>query len=546
VTPADLIVKGAALFDPGTGHRTHGSLAARGGRIAAVGPDDAVMKLQGPDTEVLEAEGATLLPGFCDAHCHLFMGGRLFGGCCLAGLEGLKAYQQRIGDYAKEHPDEKVITGFGWTHPAFGSKGPLREDLDRVVPNRPAMLLSIDYHSCWLNSAALKAAGIGPDSPDPPFGTIERDSDGRPTGCIRELPVIRQAASSLPQPTADDWERALRRYMGMAAEHGITAAFDAGILDSDQVVGLKAARRLDSSGELTVRISASWLFLPSRSPHRQLSEMEACLEDMRPMNAVSLKTAKFFMDGAIEGHTGYLNDPYLDRSGFRGKPVWDAHDLGEALATVDSAGFQAHIHTIGDGAVRAALDGMEAAGARKRLRHVLAHLELAERSDLQRMSRMGVVASIQPAWFYRDEDYFKETVPLLGRDRADSRYLLGDMVRDGVHIAFGSDWPWGTMTSSMDPMQAVATAVRRVDPGRRDGKPYLPDQRVSLAKALELHTLGGAWQNRMERSSGRLQEGCRADLALMDRDLFETPEEELAESGVRATIFAGRVVHGDG
>lgn len=543
MTAAELIVSDASLFDPGTGSRRNGSLAASGGRIVALGTDDEVKQLRGPDTVVLDAGGATLLPGFCDAHCHLFMGGRLFGGCCLAGLDGLKAYLKHIGQYAADHPDEKVVTGFGWTHPPFGPQGPRREDLDRAVPNRPAMLLSIDYHSCWLNSAALKAAGIGPDSADPSFGTIERDSDGRPTGCIRELPAIRQAASSLPQPTGDDWQQALRRYMGMAAKHGITSAFDAGILDSDQVVGLKAAGCLDAREELTVRIYGSWLFLPSRPAHQQLSEMKACMEDMRPGRTVSLRTAKFFMDGAIEGHTGYLVDPYLDRKGFTGSPVWKADELREALAAVDSAGLQAHIHSIGDGAVKASLDGMEAAGTSKDLRHVLAHLELADRSDIQRMSRMGVVASIQPAWFYRDQDYYEETVPLLGRDRADSRYLLGDMVHDGVHVAFGSDWPWGTMNSSMDPMQAVATAVRRVDPGGSGGKPYLPEQRVSLARALSLHTLGGAWQNRMERSAGRLEKGCKADLALMDRDLFEVPPEELAESRVRATIFEGSVVH---
>jgi predicted amidohydrolase YtcJ len=255
--------------------------------------------------------------------------------------------------------------------------------------------------------------------------------------------------------------------------------------------------------------------------------------------------AKIFMDGAIEGHTGFLLQSYSDRKGFLGKPVWDLELFDKTVTELDKRGIQIHVHTIGDGAVNAALNGFEKSmreNGRRDSRHTQAHIELADEKDIKRFADLRVFASFQPAWFYMDNNYFKETIPLLSGPRSDRRYMLKSFINAGVLVAFGSDWPWGNVSSSMNPFDAIGTAVTRENPNDNMMMVYESAQRVDLTTALKKYTIGGAMQNFNEKITGTLEVGKKADIVVLNTNIFKTKPEELFKIKVQMTIFDGEIV----
>ncbi len=542
---ADIILKNANIFTATDINKEYTALAIKDDSIIHLGNEKDTMSLAHDKTKIYDLEGKTVLPGFCDAHAHGLMGGRLMNHCLLSSGKTLNDYTSIIAEYYKSHPKNSHIMGFGWAHAPFGPDGPDKKVLDKIIPDKPAAFLSIDYHSCWVNSVALKMAGVNSNTSDPNGGHLERyKNSNEPSGCLRESAAINLVLNKLPEPTDEDWKLAVKNYQQKAAENGITGLFDAGVLNHSQIKAFQAVSDLDNAGGVKVRITQSYVLDPKKGPD-QVDEVDEVLRKFGAGKNYQVRVAKTFMDGAIEGHTGFLLQSYSDRKGFLGKPVWDLKLFEKTVTELDKRGIQIHVHTIGDGAVKAALNGFEKAmreNGRRDARHTQAHIELADEKDIKRFADMGIFASFQPAWFYMDNNYFKETIPLLSGPRSDRRYMLNNFINAGAPVAFGSDWPWGNVTSSMNPLDAIGTAVTRENPDDNMMKAYESAQRVDLVTALKKYTIGGAMQNFNEKITGTLEAGKKADIIVLDTNIFKIKPEELFKTKVQMTIFDGEIV----
>ncbi|MEN6561306.1 MAG: amidohydrolase [Acidobacteriota bacterium] len=536
--PADLILTNAAVVAmAGTRPRAE-ALAIAGGRIVFVGDGREALALRGEATRVADLGGRLVLPAFQDSHIHLIMGGIELGLCDLNGLGTKDEVLARVRDYAAARPDAAWITGGGWDLPLFPQANPRKEDLDALVPGRPVILDSADGHSAWVNSRALALAGITGDTPDPAGGRIERDpGTGVPTGTLRES-AADLVEKLVPPLQPGDYIKGLRAGMAMANRFGIASIVEA----SAGPELLDAYAALDRGGELSVRVLAS-LYVDTG---KGVSEVRRLAGLRRSYAGRRLKAtaAKIFADGVMEPHTAALLEPYVDRPGDRGAPLLGPEAFDELARALDLAGFQIHVHAIGDRAVRMSLDAFEAAGRAngfRDMRHHIAHLELLDPADIPRFKRLGAAANFQALWAYPDTYITDLTLPILGPARSRWLYPIGSVARTGAVIVGGSDWS----VSSMNPLLAIQVALTRRGPDAPPGEAWIPEERADLATMLRAYTANGAWLCREEKTRGTLEPGKAADLIVLDRDLFAMPPAEIGRAKVLLTLLEGREVFRD-
>jgi predicted amidohydrolase YtcJ len=538
VERADLILTNAAVTTMAPGRPRAEALAIAAGKIVFVGDDRKALQRRGPSTRVVDLGGRLVLPAFQDSHIHLIAGGVELGLCDLNGLRTREEVLTKVQEYAAAHPDDAWITGGGWDLPLFPQANPRKEDLDAVVPGRPVVLDSADGHSAWVNSRALALAGISRDTPDPAGGRIERDpKSGAPTGTLRES-AADLVQRLVPELSPADHIRGLRAGLALANRFGIASIIEA----SAGPETLDAYAALDKSGELTVRVLAS-LYVDT---DRGIAEIPRLARLRRQYAGSRLKATavKIFADGVMEPHTAALLEPYIDRPGDRGTPLLEPEAFDALARALDLAGFQIHVHAIGDRAVRMALDAFEAAGRAngfRDLRHHVAHLELIDPADIPRFKRLGAAANFQALWAYADTYITDLTLPILGPRRSRWLYPIGSVARTGARIAGGSDWS----VSSMNPLLAIQVALTRRGPDEPPGEAWIPEERVDLATMLRAYTVNGAWLSHEERTRGSLEAGKAADLIVLDRDLFVIPASEIGRAKVLLTLLDGREVFHD-
>lgn len=533
---ADLVLTGADVYTVDAARRWAGAVAVRGDRIVAVGTDDELRDLMGPSTIRLHLPGRMVLPGFQDAHVHAAFGGRNLLSLNLDHLDGRKDYLDAIATHAVAHPELAWITGGGWSNAVFADGGPRREDLDAVVADRPVFLMNTDVHGAWVNTRALEAGGISAASPDPWDGYYVRDVDGSPTGTLYEGTAYSFAADVLPRTDAATWRASLLRAQAELHALGITGWQDAWV-EPDL---LSAYRALDDAGELTVRVVASLWWDRHRGPE-QIDELVA-LRRRGTGGRVDAGTVKIMLDGCPENGTAAVLRPFEGHVGEahgNGISFLDAPALEEAVTRLDAVGFQVHMHALGDRALRMALDAVASAreaNGRRDARHHIAHLQMTDPADLPRLRQLGVIANMQPYWAQLDTAMRELTVPAVGEERASRLYPIGTVARTGAVLAFGSDWP----VSTPDPLLQMEVAVTRVSPTERDGESFQPDERIELPAAIAAFTRGAAYVNR-DDEAGTIAPGMRADLAVLDRNLFEGGP--VGDAQVQVTIANGRVVY---
>jgi len=536
--PADLILTNAAVVTMSASEPRAEALAVAGGKIVFVGDSRKALSRRGGSTRVVDLGGRMVLPAFQDSHIHLVMGGVELLACNLAELATKEAVFARIREYAAAHPDLPWITGGGWALPLFPQANPRKEDLDALVPDRPAVLDSADGHSCWVNSRALALAGVTRDTPDPAGGRIERDPrTGEPTGTLRES-AAGLVESHVPALGPVEYINGLKAGLAMANRFGIASIIEARA-DGDI---LEAYAALDRAGELSVRVLASLQVDTGRgvSEARRLAPLRRRYAGTR----LKATTAKIFADGVIEPHTAALLEPYVDLPGDRGTPLLEPEAFDALARALDQAGFQIHVHAIGDRAVRMSLDAFEAAGRAngfRDMRHHIAHLELIDPADIPRFRRLGAAANFQALWAYPDTYITDLTLPILGPARSRWLYPIGSVAATGAVIAGGSDWS----VSSMNPLEAIQVAVTRRDPAAAPGEAWIPEEKVDLATMLRAYTVNGAWLCHEEKVRGALETGKAADLIVLDRDLFAIPASEIGRARVLLTLLDGREVFRD-
>ncbi|HET6713176.1 MAG TPA: amidohydrolase [Actinomycetota bacterium] len=545
---ADLAFVNGAVYTVDAARSWARAVAVRGGRIVGVGTDDDIRAHVGPATEVVDLSGRMLVPGFQDAHVHPVGGGLDMLQCDLHDLSTEEEYLLAIKTYAEEHPEREWILGGGWSMDVFPGGTPTKELLDALVPNRFVYLPNRDGHSTWVNSSALEQAGITRDTPDPADGRIERTDDGEPSGTLHEG-AAELVGRHAPAPTGEEMAEALLKGQEYLHSLGITAWQDA-IVDDHQNFGSNYRTYVDAAGrgDLTARVvGALWW-----DRHRGAEQIEAFV-DMRERGRIgrfSPTSIKIMQDGVCENFTAAVIDPYLDAhgesTGNRGISFVDPEALKGYVTELDRLGFQVHYHALAERAVREALDAIEAALAANGAsdnRHHLAHIQVVHPDDIPRFRRLHAVANAQPLWAAHESQMDDLTIPFLGEPRWRWQYPFASLVRAGATLAMGSDWS----VSSPDPLEEIHVAVNRRMPPSYPHKVerhdvFIPDERLDLATALAAFTMGSAYVNHLDDTTGSIEVGKFADLTVIDRNPFEHPVEEIADATVEQTFVEGERV----
>jgi predicted amidohydrolase YtcJ len=543
VDSPSLVFRNGHVFD-GHRHRPGHGAAVAGDRLVAVVPEADLDMYVGPHTETVDLAGGLLLPGFQDAHAHPVQAGVERLRCDLTTANTREEYLDLVRGYAQAQPERPWLLGGGWAMPVFGTVGPRAADLDAIVPERPVFLANRDHHGAWVNTAALRLAGIHRNTPDPVDGRIERDASGDPTGTLHEG-AMALVQRHVPPTTDDEQDRALTVAQRYLHTLGVTAWQDAilgaygGNADPASTY-LRAAER----DVLTARVRGA-LWWDRNAGLEQIGDLVE-RRATYTCGRLNAGTVKVMQDGIVENWTAGMSRPYLDGRGGRtvnaGLSFVDPELLRHAVARLDRAGFQVHVHAIGDRAVTETLDAFAAARSANGPslnRHHVAHVQVVAPADRRRFAELDVTANIQALWAVNDEAMTELTLPYLDEELSGWQYPFGSLVRAGARLAAGSDWP----VSTPDPLQAIHVAVNRAEASAGAlVEPLLPDEALSVEQAFAAYTSGSAFVNHLDET-GVLAPGMLADLTVLDRDPFDEDPAAICDGTVRATYVDGRLVH---
>jgi hypothetical protein len=548
--PADLAIVGADVRTIDAHDARASAVAIGGGKVVAVGSYAKVREVCGPSTEVIDARGRTVLPGFQDAHIHAPSAGldRLRIDLLTAG--SLDAYEERVITYAARNPGREWIVGGGWAIEVFPDGWPTAELLDRWVADRPAFINNAANHGAWVNTRALELAGIDRNTADPHDGVIERDPEGEPTGMLHEgaMNLVRRL---IPPADPDEQLEGLLEAQRVLHALGITAWQDAivgsyGTLDDSFETYLRAS----GSGALTARVVGALWWDRDRDEEQLPFLIDRRARAAEVQGRFRATSVKIMADGVCDNFTAAVFDPYLDADGTptdnRGISFVERDDLLRVAPLIDAEGFQLHIHVIGERACRDALDAIDAArdanGPSDR-RHHLAHLHVVHPDDVPRFAQLDVVANCQPLWAAHSVEMDRFTSPQLGEPRWRWQYPFASLARTGARLAFGSDWP----VSSPNPFQEMHVAVHRIEPpgveGANERPVFLPDERLDLATSLRAFTAGTAYVNHLDDVTGSIEVGKFADLIVLDRALDDAGDDGFHDTQVLLTLVEGEPVH---
>jgi predicted amidohydrolase YtcJ len=538
VAPADIIVIHGRVYTENPKQPWAQAVAIHGARIVAVGDDAAIEKMRGIGTKVINAGGKLVLPGFTDCHIHFLDGSLSLGRVNLQGAKDAADIQKRLREYAAEHPGDDWILGRGWNYAMFGAEAlPHKKYLDELFPNRPVFLEGYDGHTYWANSKALALTGITRETPNPPNGIIVRDPQtGEATGALKES-AEGLVAKIIPKPARADKLLALRAGMKWANQNGITRVHSAG--GDFEILDLFDEMR--HRGDLSLRMYIAYFLNPPSLRPEDLNAIEAARKKFHD-EWIDAGAVKFMVDGVVESHTAAMLEPYSDDSSLKGKPFWESANYNAAVAELDKRGLQLFTHAIGDYGIRMALDGYENAeqqNHKKDRRSRIEHIETVAAADIPRFGKLGVIASMQPLHSYPDADTLDVWARNIGPDRASRAWAWKSIADGGGRLAFGSDWPVVTL----NPWEGIQTAVTRQTADGTPADGFVPQQRLTVAQAVDGYTLGAAFAGRREKTEGSLEVGKLADLIVVSQNIFDINPHKIGATKVMATIVGGRLVY---
>jgi predicted amidohydrolase YtcJ len=517
----------AQLFHGGRIHVGDGTsaeaLVAVDGVVRAVGRATDLAEAH-PAAERIDLKGGLMTPGWHDSHVHFTWWATQMDQIDLRDEPTIEAALARITEYARALPRSAWVLGGRFDKNRWG-RWPTAAELDRATEGRPAALRSRDGHSRWLNTAALRAAGIDTRTEIPAGGAIERDPAGVPTGILKEN-ANRLADAVVPPPTSDECFAAIERGQREAHRRGITA-----IEDLEQAAAFSAFQRRRDRGDLRLRVAMG-------IPHASLEAAIALgLRSGLGDEWLRVGHLKIFTDGALGSQTAALEEPYAGSTD-RGLLTIDPSTLGPDVVRAAENGIAVAIHAIGDRAVRVALDAIAPTRAlHPALRQRVEHLQLLRTEDIARFGTLGVIASMQPIHATSDRDLVDR---YWGPDRATRAYPWRKLLSAGARLAFGSDAP----VEPIDPLLGMHAAVARKRP--TDADRWHPEEALTLAEAIAGYTSGAAYAMNAERERGTLAVGMRCDATVVERDLASTPVEDWPALKISGTVVGGDVVHSAG
>ena len=512
-------------------------LWAQGGRIRALGGPE-LLAAAPPELPRTDLGGGWALPGFNDSHLHLLDVGRGLASVDLFGASGPADIAARCAAFVRAHavPPGQAVYGNGWNQDLFAGPHalPTRADLDAAVPDHPLLLDRVCGHIMLCNTAALRAAGITSQTPDPPGGGIDRGPGGEPNGLLRDnaVALVRPLLpAETPAACAGRWRAALAH----AAAHGLTSVQTCDVRSRDWPTVLAALEELDAQDALPLRLT---LQCAMDTPEDLQALWDAGYRPGAHGKRWKIGPLKLFLDGSLGARTAWLRGGYADAPGAHGLCCLP---MAEALALArkaDAAGMQVVAHAIGDGAMEEMLDIIETLnaprGGANPLRHGVVHCQVTTPGQWDRLAALGAGALVQP--IFLDYDHTIVTARC-GAALAGTSYAFGDAVRRGLPVSYGTDAP----VESLDPLRNLYAAVTRRP--LSGGAPWQPQQAVTRAQALFCYTQGSAWQEFAEAEKGRLAPGLLADFTVLDRDYFTVPEADIPRLRVQATVTGGQVVY---
>ena len=548
-SPADLIVTNARVITMDAEQPNAEAVAVKDGLIVSVGGAGEVAEWQGAGTRVIDAAGGSVLPGFIEAHMHLFPGAAELVHLQLSGVAGFEALRDAIRGYAAAHPDAAMLVGQGADYTVLGSERVTRHHLDAILPDRAFCMAAPDHHTMWANTRALEMAGVLHGRKLGPGNEIVMGADGLAEGELREGeafgPVLDLAGESRvrlglstgeePDPMPTPAERTadrdiMRRGLAWCARHGVTSIQN---MDGN-LYQLELLSEIEAEGSLSCRVQVPFHY----RNHMTLDMLEKASAMARRYDGEWLSSGivKVFYDGVLDSWTAVMIEPYADRPDWVGEPLFTPQQFIDLAVAIDKRGLQIAVHSIGDGAVRAVLDGYAAAqqaNGKRDSRHRVEHIEVIAASDIPRFAELGVIASMQPPHLPGAMDFpLEPTVSRIGARRWPLSYAWRTLKDAGAHVVFASDWP----VSPIDPILGIQAAMLR--------KPWAdgdPDQSFSLHEALAAYTVEGAYAEFAEDRKGRLKPGYMADLVVLSGDIEAKAAEELHNLHPIITICGGKI-----
>ena len=511
------------------GLKKFSAISFDGGRILETGTARD-LKAHHPDAAIIDAQGAVMLPGMIDAHGHIIDLGLGMARVALEDTHSLAEALQKVSSYAKAHPDKAWILGGGWNQFIWHlQRFPTAAELDAVVSDRPVRLDRIDDHAIWLNSAALRAAGITKDTPDPAGGRIERDADGNPTGVLMDNAndLVKKV---MPAPTKSERRAAVNAVMARLNAFGVTAVGDAGLRTD-----IPLYKEMADEGALTLRIYA--MIGDIGEEFHRLAAAGPVLGYGHDF--LTVRSVKLFADGSVGSHGAAMLEPYSDAPGQRGLHYMSDADMQAKIETALKAGYQVNVHAIGDAANRQVLDAFEAAYKAvdgRALRNRIEHAQIVAPPDFPRFVSLNLIASMQPTAPTSDMNMAEDRV---GKMRLKGAYAWRAFLDQGTKIAAGSDFP----VESPNPVLGFYAAVTRMDLNGQPVGGWHPEQAVSVLEIFRAYTLDAAYAEHMDASIGSLEKGKWADFILIDRDPFGIAPRDLWKVRVRQTWVAGKRVY---
>lgn len=534
---ADMVIINGKVFTVDPQNPFSEAVAVKGEKIIAVGKTSEILRmaLKGK-TNIIDARGRLVIPGFNDAHIH-------FGPLDPDYIElryttdQLVITQKVAAQVAKLKPGV-VIRGGHWDHEMFtDKKWPSKELLDRVSPDNPVILSRADGHSVLVNSYVLRMSGITKNTPDPSGGEIQRDPvTGEPTGILKdnaENLIKTGEAKVILTPDEQIKKRRLGYLAALreAAEFGVTSVQVPGYADFD------AYTKLKEEGLLTCRIDIGQPLTGDTVILKKYFEQASRYP--RESDWIRFGYLKAFIDGSMGSGTALMFEPYSDDPGTSGLAIWPQDIFEDMVLKADKMGFQIGVHAIGDKGNFLVLNAFEKAmqvNGRRESRHRIEHAQTLQQSDIPRFGKLGVIASMQPSHCSTDKNFYEKRV---GYERSKGAYVWRSLIDAGAMLAFGTDY----QVEPLNPMEGLYAAVTRKIRQGEDGAGWFPEQKLTMEEAIKYYTWGSAYAQFMEDRKGMIKKGYLADIVITDKDLLTIPENEIMKSRVVYTIVGGRVVY---
>lgn len=544
-TVADLIISNAKIYTVNDKQPWAEAVAIKNDEIVFVGSESDSKAWIGDKTVIHDVDGKMVLPGFIDSHAHVVMGGAYVRSLSLDSFATPEYWVKQVKQYADENPDADILFGYGFLASAFGPMGPTSLQLDQVVADRAVYIMDEGFHGAWANTKAMELLGITDSTPDlePGFSYYKRDNNGHATGYLLEAAAT-AGVEKLGIITADSIALGTGDVIKIINSYGITSVFDAGALEVADLQ-IEVLEKATAKGDMTIRMVASHMISSAEEAEHGV-EKALAKRDMSKREMFHINTLKIMNDGTIEGKTAGMFEDYQGEPGNKGQTVFSAEQMNMLLAQVSAANMDVHIHALGERAISETLDAIALVRDNPNFdkstsRFTLCHVQVVTDEDIKRFKQLDVIAQSTPLWASYDE-FGKE---FISADQFNRYFRYNSFKEAGVKMAFGSDFPAsGAGTLGMSPLFNMEVGHTRQTPNVENA-PVQPNinERLDIASLIKGYTLDGAYQLNMEQQIGSIEVGKKADMVVLDKNLFDVPKYDIHKVSVERTYLGAKVVY---